>query len=101
MPTKRTKAASDGPGSSSNSWSNKSQVEQAIEGEVGKDPELKAKVEAVCTLKGVGLITAATVIAETNGFALFRNKAQLVSYAGVRCGGEFQRLFHPWKNQDL
>ncbi|MEZ4932096.1 MAG: IS110 family transposase [Saprospiraceae bacterium] len=58
------------------------QVEQAIEGEVGKDPELKAKVEAVCTLKGVGLITAATVIAETNGFALFRNKAQLVSYAG-------------------
>jgi transposase len=58
------------------------QVEKAIEEEVNKDPELKVKVELVCTIKGVGFITAATVIAETNGFALFKNKAQLVSYAG-------------------
>ena len=39
-------------------------------------------MDNVCTIKGVGVITAASVIAETNGFALFKNKAQLVSYAG-------------------
>jgi transposase len=58
------------------------QVEGAIEREVAADAVLKEKVEKVCTIKGVGLVTAATVIAETNGFALIRNKAQLVSYAG-------------------
>lgn len=57
-------------------------VEKAIQREVAADPVLKAKVENVCSIKGIGLVTAATVIAETNGFALFRSKAQLVSYAG-------------------
>lgn len=47
-----------------------------------QDPELKAKVDNVCTIKGVGLLTAVTVISETNGFDLIENKAQLVSYAG-------------------
>ena len=33
-------------------------------------------------MKGLGILTVATVIAETNGFILFRNQRQLVSYAG-------------------
>ena len=33
-------------------------------------------------IPGVGLLTAATVLAETNGFELIRNKRQLTSYAG-------------------
>ena len=58
------------------------QVEKAIGQEVETDAVLKEKIEKVCSIKGVALITAATVIAETNGFALIENKAQLVSYAG-------------------
>ena len=58
------------------------QVEKEIEAAVIKDPVLKDKMEKICTIKGVGIITAATVVAETNGFALFENKAQLVCYAG-------------------
>ncbi|MEZ4892766.1 MAG: transposase [Saprospiraceae bacterium] len=33
-------------------------------------------------MKGVGLLTAVTVVSEANGFELIENKAQLVSYAG-------------------
>jgi transposase len=54
------------------------EVQQAIE----SDPDIKEKFDKVCTIKGVGLITAATIIGETNGFTLFENKAQLVRYAG-------------------
>jgi transposase len=39
-------------------------------------------VDNVCSIKGVGLLTALIVISETNGFELIENKAQLVSYAG-------------------
>lgn len=58
-----------------------------VEGEINKiiegDPELKSKIKYPCTIKGVGIITAATIVAETNGFSLIRNKKQLVSYAGL------------------
>ena len=58
------------------------EVESAIQNEVDADSDLKDKIEKICTIKGVGIITAATIVAETNGFALIENKAQLVSYAG-------------------
>lgn len=54
------------------------QVEQTL----SQDPELKAKVDRVCTIKGIGTLTAVTIISETNAFELIENKAQLVSYAG-------------------
>ena len=37
----------------------------------------------LCSITGVGLLTAATVLGETNGFDLIRNKRQLTSYAGL------------------
>lgn len=46
------------------------------------DIELQQRVENICTIKGVGIMTALVVISETNGFDLIENKAQLVSYAG-------------------
>ncbi len=58
------------------------EVEKAVKREVDSDAALKEKVGKACTIKGVGLVTAATVISESNGFALIQNKAQLVSYAG-------------------
>lgn len=45
--------------------------------------EVYEKIEKVCTIPGVGLTTAAIVIAETDGFNLIRNSKQLVSYAGL------------------
>ena len=46
------------------------------------DPQLSAKVKKLLTVKGVGLITLATVIAETLGFEHVRSARQLTSYAG-------------------
>lgn len=47
------------------------------------DSEMKQLIALICTLPGVGLLTAATVLAETNGFDLIRNKRQLTSYSGL------------------
>jgi len=49
---------------------------------INKDAELKRKVDLISTIKGVGLITIATIIAETLGFEHVKNAKQLVSYAG-------------------
>jgi len=50
---------------------------------VKQDSQVKEAVELVCSIPGVGRLTAATVLAETNGFELIRNKRQLTSYAGL------------------
>lgn len=47
-----------------------------------KNSEVKRKVAQVCKIKGVDVLTVATILAETNGFELFKNIGQLVSYAG-------------------
>lgn len=57
-------------------------VEKQILAVLAADADLKAKVDNVCTIKGVRTLTAVTVIAEANGFDLIENKSQLVSYAG-------------------
>ncbi len=53
-----------------------------IEGVLSESPKIKEKVEKITAIKGLGLISVATIIAETNGFKLFANQRQLVSYAG-------------------
>jgi transposase len=47
------------------------------------DEKLSKKLQKIETIKGVGLITIVTVIAETGGFYLFNNINQLISYAGL------------------
>jgi transposase len=44
--------------------------------------EVKKSVELISSITGIGTLTAVTVLAETNGFELIRNKRQLTSYAG-------------------
>lgn len=44
---------------------------------------IKKQVELITSIPGVGSLTAVTVLAETNGFELIRNKRQLTSYAGL------------------
>jgi transposase len=46
------------------------------------DQPVKEAVKKLCSLPGVGVLTAVVVLAETNGFELIRNKRQLASYAG-------------------
>lgn len=49
---------------------------------VNSDQSIKADVERLCTIEGIGLQTAIQILGETNGFELISSKAQLVSYAG-------------------
>jgi transposase len=58
------------------------EIDQQVKQTLEQDPDLKAKVQQVCTIKGISILTAVTIISETNGFELIENKAQLVSYAG-------------------
>ncbi|MGJ7031157.1 IS110 family transposase [Niabella hirudinis] len=50
---------------------------------VKSNEKIAAAVELLASIPGVGLLTAATVLAETNGFDLINNKRQLASYAGL------------------
>jgi transposase len=47
-----------------------------------EDPALQNKYKLVEPIKGLGVLTFATIIAETGGFELFENQKQLISYAG-------------------
>jgi transposase len=58
-------------------------IEDEIRTLLKSDAKLNRQIDNLCTVPGVALITAATVIGETNGFDLIRNKRQLVSYAGL------------------
>jgi transposase len=49
---------------------------------IESDASLQNKVQKLLTIKGVGLITIATIIAETLGFDQVRNAKQLASFAG-------------------
>jgi len=59
-----------------------SEIEADVKQVVAADPLLKQRIEKLCTIPGVGLLTAVTVVGETNGFHLVRNGKQLASYAG-------------------
>ncbi|MDQ3021955.1 MAG: IS110 family transposase [Bacteroidota bacterium] len=58
------------------------QVKEQIKKLIDSDSELKERINTIVTIKGVGLMTVVTVVAETNAFALIKNKNQLTSYSG-------------------
>jgi transposase len=58
------------------------EIEAEIKGLIKNDPIIKEEVERLTSIPGVGLTTAVTVLAETDGFSMIRNAKQLVSYAG-------------------
>lgn len=57
-------------------------IESSLEQLSNENEELREKLKKVQTIKGVGFITAITVIAELNEFKLFKNRSQVVSYCG-------------------
>lgn len=58
------------------------ELEKLMKTLINSDQIIKQKVSNICKIKGIGMLTIATVLAETNGFELFKNYKQLVSYAG-------------------
>jgi transposase len=58
-------------------------VEKELLSAVKGNPELKAFIEDVTILKGVGFQTVVLVIAETNGFEGILNRRQITSYVGL------------------
>jgi transposase len=58
------------------------ELDKAILQHIQSNGKVVERVKNICTMKGLGILTVATVLAETNGFALFKNYKQVVSYAG-------------------
>jgi len=61
---------------------NVKEIEKEISVTIKKDTELSAKMDILTSIPGIGETTAATTVAETNGFSLIVNIRQLTSYAG-------------------
>ena len=59
------------------------QVGTEIDRIVAGNPKLEQTVKRLTSVVGAGKLTVVTILAETNGFNLIRNKKQLVSYAGL------------------
>jgi transposase len=60
----------------------KMDLEKSIQKAVKSNVILNSKMEKICTVRGLSTLSVATVIAETNGFQLFENYKQVISYAG-------------------
>lgn len=58
-------------------------LQEEIKSIVNKDAALKEKIRKVQTIPGLGFETIVILACETNGFALFNNVRQVVSYAGL------------------
>jgi transposase len=58
------------------------ELNKEIKAHLKSNEEINSKVENILQMKGLGVLTLSTVLAETNGFTLFKNYKQLVSYAG-------------------
>lgn len=58
------------------------QVKLEIQKLIYRDEQLSKKVEKLLTIKGIGILTIATILAETLGFQYVKNIKQLASYAG-------------------
>lgn len=58
------------------------ELEEKVSKLIATNPVLKRQVERGSKIRGLGLISIATILAETDCLVLFDSKKQLVSYAG-------------------
>ena len=58
-------------------------VEKAMRKLVKSDSKLNMRIKKIETIKGLAFVTIIKVLSEVNGFLLFNNIRQLVSYAGL------------------
>lgn len=70
------------------------QIQQELKKLVEHSEDLSDAVECMASIPGIGLLTAVTVLAETNNFELMDNPKQLISYSGLdprlRQSGKYQ-----------
>jgi transposase len=59
------------------------ELDKAIKSHIKTNENVQQQVDNILIMKGLGVLSVATVLAETNGFELFDNYKQLVSYAGL------------------
>jgi transposase len=59
------------------------EIMQEIRDFINQDEEVKKLTMLLGSIPGIGLLTAAIILSETNGFDLIRNKKQLTSYVGL------------------
>ena len=59
------------------------EVEKEIRDNIDEDKELSLKIKNIEAVNGLGFMTIIKVLTEANGFLLFTNIRQLVSYAGL------------------
>ena len=57
-------------------------VEKEIQNLISKHEWLEKKKGKIQTIKGIGAMSAAVIVAETRGFTQIKNRKQLVSYVG-------------------
>jgi transposase len=57
-------------------------LENEIEKHLKSNEEVFVKIKNILAIKGVGLLTIAVLLGETNGFELFNSASQLVCYSG-------------------
>src|SRR5436190_3913825 len=55
------------------------EIQQEVAALLNQDEQIQQMVKLICSLTGVGLLTTAIILGETNGFELIRNKRQLAS----------------------
>lgn len=58
------------------------ELDKEIKIHLKSNKEVYDKSKNILKMKGLGVLTLSTILAETNGFTLFKNYKQLVSYAG-------------------
>lgn len=61
----------------------KEKIETAIQAYISSEETIQKNIDLMCTIKGVGLQTAASLYAYTKGFTMFENAKQLACYCGV------------------
>lgn len=58
-------------------------IEKDMRAVIKKQPAIQQEIERMCSVPGINLLSAVTVLAETRGFDLIKNKSQRTSYAGL------------------
>lgn len=59
------------------------EIKADLEDLIKSNEEVKRIILLICSIPGIGVLTAASILGETNGFNLITNKRQLTSYAGL------------------
>ncbi|MEP6466015.1 MAG: IS110 family transposase [Parafilimonas sp.] len=61
----------------------KEKIEACIQSYINSERTIHKSIELMCSIKGVGLQTAASLYVYTKGFTMFENAKQLACYCGV------------------